>query len=277
MFDFGREVCGNLAAAESREWLVTNGIGGFASGTIAGRADASLPRPAHGRPPAAFRAHLLLTKLEETVEYDGIYPENGRFYPLYCNRWNNGSEPEGYKYLNRFHLEGTTPVWTYAIANALLEKRIWMQPGANTTYIQYRLVRATGPLTLEAKAPSSTTATTTAPPSWTIGSRTEEIDHGLACNYDDAPPFYLLSPDADEITPQRLVRRLLPKHRRVSRAKRRARRPHITPPPCATPCALANVSPSSPAPNQRQPGRRPGLRRTAGLRAGAAGAGRRHR
>ena len=33
---FGREICGDLAAAEAREWLVTNGMGGFASGTIAG-------------------------------------------------------------------------------------------------------------------------------------------------------------------------------------------------------------------------------------------------
>ncbi|MFO7680813.1 MAG: amylo-alpha-1,6-glucosidase [Chloroflexota bacterium] len=203
MFDFGREVCGNLAAAESREWLVTNGIGGYASGTIAG----VLTRRYHGLLMAALQPPLgrtlLLTKLEETVEYDGIYPENGRFHKLYCNRWNNGTiEPEGYKYLNRFHLEGTTPVWTYAIANALLEKRIWMAPGANTTYIQYRLVRATGPLTLEARALVNYRdyhATTI------MDDReveTEEIENGLALHLqEDAPPFYLLSPDADEITP----------------------------------------------------------------------------
>ena len=33
---FGREICGDLAAAESREWLVTNGLGGYGSGTVAG-------------------------------------------------------------------------------------------------------------------------------------------------------------------------------------------------------------------------------------------------
>jgi hypothetical protein len=52
---FGREICGDLAAAEKREWLVTNGIGGFASGTVAGlqtRRYHGLPgiqaRPCHG-------------------------------------------------------------------------------------------------------------------------------------------------------------------------------------------------------------------------------------
>ncbi|MCA9969957.1 MAG: glycogen debranching enzyme family protein [Anaerolineales bacterium] len=153
LFDFGREVCGHLATAERREWLVTNGIGGFAAGTIAG----TLTRRYHGLLLAALQPPLgrtlLLAKLDETAEYDGIYPESGRFYPLHHNRWASGTaEPHGYRHLNRFHLEGATPVWTFGIGNALLEKRIWMQPGANTTYIQYRLTRATGPLSLEARA-----------------------------------------------------------------------------------------------------------------------------
>src|SRR5713226_9110121 len=41
---FGREICGHLEAAEKREWLVTNGLGGFASGTVAGH----LTRRYHG-------------------------------------------------------------------------------------------------------------------------------------------------------------------------------------------------------------------------------------
>ncbi|RIL07389.1 glycogen debranching protein [bacterium] len=152
LLDFGREVCGDLETAEKREWLVTNGIGGFASGTVAGM----LTRRYHGLLIAALQPPLgrtlLVTKLDETAEYDGIYPESGRFYPLFNNRWSSGTvEPNGHHHLNRFHLEGTTPVWTFACANALLEKRIWMQSGANTTYVQYRLARATGPLTLEAK------------------------------------------------------------------------------------------------------------------------------
>jgi predicted glycogen debranching enzyme len=164
--DFGREVCGELEIAGKREWLVTNGIGGYASGTIANM----LTRRYHALLMAALKPPLgrtlLVAKVDETAEYDGIYPQSGHYYPLFVNRWNNSertTEPDGYRHLNRFHLEGATPVWTYAMGNALLEKRIWMQPGANTTYVHYRLARATGPLLLQAKS-SSTTATTTARP-----------------------------------------------------------------------------------------------------------------
>ena len=68
--EFGREVCGDLSESEKREWLVTNGIGGFASGTVAG-----LPtRRYHGlltasTTPPTGRV-LLLSKLEETVVVD---------------------------------------------------------------------------------------------------------------------------------------------------------------------------------------------------------------
>jgi predicted glycogen debranching enzyme len=54
-------------------------------------------------------------------------------------------------HIERFRLEGTTPVWTFAYADALLEKRIWMEHGANTTYVQYTVVRASRPTRLSAK------------------------------------------------------------------------------------------------------------------------------
>ena len=110
--DFGREVCGDSSVAETREWLVTNGIGGFASGTIAG----VLTRRYHGLLMAALEPPLgrtlMVAKIDETAEYDGIYPESGNFYPLYANRWTDDTlESYGHYHLNRFHLEGTTPVW----------------------------------------------------------------------------------------------------------------------------------------------------------------------
>ncbi len=52
--EFGREICGNLDIAESREWLVTNGIGGYASGTVAGL----LTRRYHGLLVAALKPPL---------------------------------------------------------------------------------------------------------------------------------------------------------------------------------------------------------------------------
>lgn len=140
---FGRELCSDLQAAEEREWLVTNGIGGYASGTVAG----VLTRRYHGLLVAALqppvRRTLLLTRLDETAAYHGVH------YPLFANRWAGGAiEPAGYHHLESFWLEGTVPVWAFALADALLEKRVWMQPGANTTYVRYTLRRGSGPLAL---------------------------------------------------------------------------------------------------------------------------------
>lgn len=147
MISFGREVCSRLESAESREWLVSNGIGGFAMGPIAG----ALNRRYHGLLVAALKPPLgrtlLLAKLDEDVKYDG------RQYALFVNRWADGAlESEGLRYLQRFHLHGTTPVWTYALADALLEKRVWMEHGANTTYVRYHYLRGAGPLEIYAKA-----------------------------------------------------------------------------------------------------------------------------
>lgn len=203
MIDFGREVCGHLPLAESREWLVTNGLGGYASGTVAGL----LTRRYHGLLMAALKPPLgrtlLLAKIDETVEYDGIYPENGRYYPLHLNRWSNGTvEANGHRHINRFHLEGTTPVWTFGIANALLEKRIWMEQEANTTYIQYRLTRATGPLSFEAKVFINYRDyhSTTIYNDWYPD--VSDLANGIGLTmFEGATPFYLLSDRAD-ILPQ---------------------------------------------------------------------------
>lgn len=147
MIEFGREVCAHLPIAERREWLVTNGIGGYAMGTVAGL----LTRRYHGLLVAALQPPLgrtlLLAKLDEDAKYGGAQ------FSLAANRWADATvEQEGLCYLERFHLEGTTPVWSYAFGDALLEKRVWMQQGANTTYVRYDLRRGSAPLELYAKA-----------------------------------------------------------------------------------------------------------------------------
>ncbi len=145
--EFGREITRDLATAESREWLCTNGIGGFASGTVAGM----LTRRYHGLLTAALAPPvgrtLLVAKIDETVEYAGARWE------LATNRWADGTiAPQGYRHIESFRLDGTSPVWTFAVADALLEKRVWMEQGRNTTYVRYELLRAGGPVTLDLKA-----------------------------------------------------------------------------------------------------------------------------
>lgn len=129
----GREVCAELASAESCEWLVTNGLGSFASGTVAG----ILTRRYHGLLIAALepprKRTLLVTKVEE------IAVVGGATYMLGANRWAGGAvNPQGYSLLESFRLEGSVPVWRYAFGGAILEKRVWMQHGANTTFVEYR-------------------------------------------------------------------------------------------------------------------------------------------
>ncbi len=143
----GRDICGDLPTAENREWLITNGIGGYGAGTVAGL----LTRRYHGLLIAALKPPLqrtlLLTKLDETTHY------HGQTYELATNRWADGTvAPQGYQNLEQFQIEGSIPLWKYACGDAQLEKRIWMQPGANTTYVHYSLTRASAPLTLTLKA-----------------------------------------------------------------------------------------------------------------------------
>lgn len=197
MFNFGRDICNYLPSAEKREWLVTNGIGGFASGTVA----EVLTRRYHGLLIAALTPPLgrtlLLTKLDTTATYCN------QVYPLFVNRWADKTiEPTGFYHLERFHLEGATPVWTFACADALLEKRIWMQPEANTTYICYTHKRGIAPLTLTVKALVNYRDyhATTHADNWRM--QITPVTNGLQITaFDSATPFYLFSQPAS-ITPQ---------------------------------------------------------------------------
>jgi predicted glycogen debranching enzyme len=144
---FGREVACELDVAEQREWLVTNGIGGYGSGTVAG----TITRGYHGLLVAALQPpvdrRLMLVKLDETLTY------RGAAFDLATNRWASGAvSPQGYVNIESFELEGSIPVWRFACADALVEKRVWMKAGANTTYVAYTVVAATEPVSLSLRA-----------------------------------------------------------------------------------------------------------------------------
>lgn len=143
---FGRSLCSELAVSERREWLVTNGLGGFACGTVAGM----LTRRYHGilvaalEPPLGRR--LLVATFDEVAHYDG------RSYALATNRYRDGTiDPRGYEVIERFETDGTMPVWTFALGDALVEKRIWMEYGENTTYVRYTFVRGRSEIDLSVR------------------------------------------------------------------------------------------------------------------------------
>jgi len=188
---FGQDICGDYASATSREWLVTNGIGGYASGTISG----ALTRRYHGLLIAAFKPpldrKLLLTKLDETVHYDG------EAFDLFSNRWVNSVDPHGYRLIQNFFLDGTTPVWNFAFGDALLEKRVWMQQAANTTYIRYRLVRGLYPIQLTVKALVNY-RDYHGETQFGESMHVDSVEHGVQIvDRDGAVPFYLFSDKAE--------------------------------------------------------------------------------
>ncbi len=131
---FGREVCGDLAQAERREWWLANGRGAYAAGTVAG----SLTRRYHGllvAPLAPPLGRFLVFAKADATLHDGA-----RRLPLYTNRWGGGAvEPAGHVHIESFRLEGRMPVWRYAVDGLTVEQRIWLEPGAHTSYVAWRL------------------------------------------------------------------------------------------------------------------------------------------
>src|SRR6266571_2436455 len=132
----GRDICSDVQAGLNYEWLVTNGLGGYAAGSIVG----ATTRSYHGLLVAALRPpverSVLVTKIDEEVEFP-----DGRSLKLGVNEYQDGTiDPHGYLYLDTVLLEGDIPCFTYRLGDDLaLEKRVWMEYGQNTTYVQYML------------------------------------------------------------------------------------------------------------------------------------------
>src|SRR5262245_49752017 len=190
----GRDQLGDLTVATEREWLVTNGLGGFAAGTVSG----ALTRRHHGLLIAALepplRRTLLLAKLAERVGVEGDEVD------LTTDLWASGAvEPRGHRHLLSFQIEGTIPVWTWAVPGARLEKRVWMEAGENTTCIEYALGADGGhPVTLSLRAlvdHRDLQALTVDPPPAPAVERTES---GWKVRmYDTAVPLYVSAAGAE--------------------------------------------------------------------------------
>ena len=125
-----REVCTLYPRASRLEWLLTNGTGGFAMGTVAG----SNTRRYHGllvaslHPPVA--RVVTLARLEETA----LTPEGA--VPLSVNQYPNTVYPDGYTRLVRFSLDDG-PAWTWSVGGFEVERRVLLVPGAQTVVVRY--------------------------------------------------------------------------------------------------------------------------------------------
>ena len=120
----------------TREWLVTNGLGGYASGTVSG----GLTRRYH-----ALLVAALPTPYGRTVMMNYLWERlrwpDGRTVSLpTVTDTPDGRELDSSRYLTAFHLEAGLPVWTYDVDGVRLEKRVLMPHLQNTTHVTYRLL-----------------------------------------------------------------------------------------------------------------------------------------
>ena len=117
LIDFGPEIAADLPNALRREWLVTDGLGGYASGTVAG----INTRRYHG-----LLVATLAPPVERTVLVGGTVDwaaYAGERYALSTHEYADGTvDPDGIRNLVGFRLDGTLPVWTFALSDALLER-----------------------------------------------------------------------------------------------------------------------------------------------------------
>lgn len=136
---------GNESSLIEQEWLVTNGLGGYAAGTLAGAAT----RRYHGlliaAHPAPLGRVLLLSHLSEQIKF----VDHSTFAIGGIEQANRGLALQGLHSLNEFRLEMGLPVWVYQIGEHILEKRIFLPHRQNTVHVTYRLIKGHGPLQLK--------------------------------------------------------------------------------------------------------------------------------
>jgi predicted glycogen debranching enzyme len=120
----------------SREWLVTNGLGGYASGTVAGAITRRYHAPLIAALPAPHGRVVMLNHLSErirlpdrSVVWLGVHSDEGKF-----------AQTEGTQHLVEFRLEAGLPVWRYQIGSITIEKRLRMIYNQNTVHIRYEMV-----------------------------------------------------------------------------------------------------------------------------------------
>jgi predicted glycogen debranching enzyme len=144
---FGPQVCAELSASSTREWLVTDGRGGYAMGTVSGLRT----RRYHGllvvadQTPAVRR--LGLAGLDPTV----VLPSGARVR-LGAHEWSSGVvDPRGFELLERFDLVDGVPRWRWRIGDVVIEREIAMAYGRSCVAVVHRLVSG-GPVRLDLSA-----------------------------------------------------------------------------------------------------------------------------
>lgn len=144
----GPQTCGSLqtGGGADREWLVTDGRGGFATGTVAGlrtrRAHCLLTVPG----PAGPRAALASLDLTLTLP-------SGARVPLYTHGWESGAvEPAGHQRLESFELADGPPRWRWRVGDVVVERKLALARDRGTLAVVHRVLASPGPVGLAVTA-----------------------------------------------------------------------------------------------------------------------------
>ncbi len=141
---FGRQICGDLDSASRREWLVADGLGGYAMGTVSGLRT----RRYHGLLVVAGdtlgQRHLGLAALDATVVI------GDRHVRLATHEWSGGViDPAGHRDLASFELIDAVPRWRWSIGDVIVEMEVAATRGRPGIGVTYRLVHAPGRVRIE--------------------------------------------------------------------------------------------------------------------------------
>jgi predicted glycogen debranching enzyme len=146
----GPQTCASLgdSGAGQREWLVTDGLGGYATGTVAGLRT----RRYHGllvvADPVDAVRRVALASLDLTL----TLPSGGTV-ALYAHEWASGAiAPDGHRHLETFSLVDGLPRWRWRVGDVVIERELAMRHGAASLAVVHRVVAAPAPVGLSVAA-----------------------------------------------------------------------------------------------------------------------------
>jgi predicted glycogen debranching enzyme len=132
MYRFGSDAFADFEVGTCREWIVTNGLGGYASSTVIG----ANTRTYHGLLVAALTPPVgrmvMLSSLHEEIVVGDVT------HQLASQRYHGAVHPEGFRYIREFQVQ-PFPKTTFAIKGLVIEKEVFMPHGHNTTIINYHI------------------------------------------------------------------------------------------------------------------------------------------
>ncbi|WP_428964723.1 amylo-alpha-1,6-glucosidase [Micromonospora fluostatini] len=144
---FGPQLCAELTGGASREWLVTDGLGGYAMGTVSGLRT----RRYHGLLVVAGETPAARTVGLVSLDPAVVLP-SGAQVRLGAHEWSPDTvDPRGFELLEHFAIIDGVPRWRWRIGDVVIEREIAMLPGRPCVAVVHRLV-AGGPVQLDLAA-----------------------------------------------------------------------------------------------------------------------------